>query len=299
MPQDKNRQRIGVKVSIVGIVSNVVLFALKCMVGTAGNSVSVLIDAFNNLMDSISSIIAIIGFKLCTKEKDEKHPKGYGRMEYISGLIVSFLIIGTALSFIKTSIERIINPQPLNMPSYLLWITAVTIIAKLVLALYTYFMNKKVNSIMLQAMVKDSAADAVLTIMTLGTLVVSRWTSLPLDGMVGLLIAGILLWTGAASFLEHIDLLLGKGTDKELAECIKKIVLEKKDVFYSVEEISTYEFGPEKQEAFIQVALKVSPHSKRVQQNIQEVVYDLKRQLNIDARIYWSVDTTGHHGTIQ
>jgi len=160
-------------------------------------------------------------------------------------------------------------------------------------------MNKKVNSIMLQTMVKDSAADAVLTIMTLGTLVVSRRTSLPLDGMAGLLIAGILLWTGVASFLEHIDLLLGKGTDKKLAECIKKIVLEKKDVFYSVEEISTYEFGPEKQEAFIQVALKASPHSKRVQQNIQEVIYDLKRQLNIDARIYWSVDTAEHHRTIQ
>ena len=140
------RLQIGQRVGIAGILVNAVLFIAKCAMGYLGNSVSVLADATNNLMDCASSLATLIGFKMCAKPADEHHPNGHGRMEYISGFVVSFFIISAALSFGKKAVLRIIKPQAADMPPELFWIPITAIVLKLCLAFYTKYLNKKVGS---------------------------------------------------------------------------------------------------------------------------------------------------------
>ena len=283
-----SRQQIGQRVGYIGITVNIILFSAKCTIGLIGNSVSILADAFNNLTDCAASVVAIIGFKICGKEADEKYPNGYGRMEYISGFIVSFLIMTTALSFGKYSITRILTPQVTMMPSWFLWIPAASIIIKLALALYTHMANRVIQSATLRTMFIDNVADAILTAMTLISILLAPFTSLPLDGVAGLLIAVAIMWSGITSFQEHLSLLLGKGTDKELMKQIVELVIKQDNVFSGVESIATYDFGPEKRLAFIKVCLKASPHLENVQIAIQNLTGDLKQTLNLEATIYWN-----------
>lgn len=287
-----SRQQIGQRAGYIGVAANIVLFSAKCTIGLIGNSVSILADAFNNLTDCAASVVAIIGFKLCGKEADDKYPNGYGRMEYISGFIVSFLIMTTALSFGKYSIARILTPQITIMPSWFLWIPVASIIIKLALVLYTHMVNRVIQSATLRTMFKDNVSDAILTAMTLISLLLAPFTTLPLDGAAGLLIAAAIMWSGITSFQENLSLLLGKGTDKELIEQIVELVLKQDNVFSGVESIATYDFGPEKRLAFIQVCLKASPHLENVQIAIQKLTGDLKQTLNLEATIYWNAS---HH----
>lgn len=287
-----SRQQIGQRAGYIGIIANMALFSVKCTIGLMGNSVSILADAFNNLTDCAASVLTIIGFKFCGKEADDKYPNGYGRMEYISGFIVSFLIMATALSFGKHSIARILTPQITIMPSWFLWILTASIIIKFALALYTHMVNRVVQSATLCTMFKDNVSDAILTAMTLISLRLAPFTTLPLDGIAGLFIAAVIMWAGITSFQEHLSLLIGKGTDKELIEQIVELVLKQKEIFRGVESIATYDFGPEKRLAFIRVCLKASPHLENVQIAIQKLTGDLKQVLNLEATIYWNVS---HH----
>jgi cation diffusion facilitator family transporter len=131
-----SRQKIGSQTGSIGLISNLLLFGLKLIMGIASNSVAVLADSFNNLMDCVSSIVTIIGFRISGRAKDRNHPYGHGRMEYISGFIISMIIIVTAVSFGKVAVQHIISPQQINISPMLLLVTALAVMVKLVLAFY-------------------------------------------------------------------------------------------------------------------------------------------------------------------
>ncbi|TCS78730.1 cation diffusion facilitator family transporter [Pectinatus cerevisiiphilus] len=209
------RQRIGQLAGIIGIAVNACLFFLKLTLGLLSNSVSVIADGFNNLGDCISSLVTTVGFYLSGKDADTKHPYGYGRMEYISGFIVALLIIITALSVGKFSIMRMLSPEPSMLTTKLLFAQIFAIIVKLIFAFYIHVINSKFDSAVLNATLKDSLADAGVTTAALLSLLTSQFTSLPVDGIAGFIIAIMILGAGITSFKEHLDLLLGNSVNKK------------------------------------------------------------------------------------
>lgn len=212
-------------------------------------------------------------------------------MEYVSGFIVSFLIIGTAFSFGKTAIMRMIHPEELRIASWFLFIPVFSIVIKLALALYIRFINRMMNSAALRATFKDSLADAVVTAITFISLLTTPFTTMPLDGIARLIVALVTLWYGITSFLENLDLLLGEGADRDLTQRVIRTVL-KDSVFGGVEAFALYDFGPEKQVAFLQVTLNANPHLERVQVAIKDLTASLKQEFNLEATIYWNVSHT-------
>lgn len=282
------RQRKGQQVGLVGIAVNALLFLIKYIVGLAGNSMSVLADALNNLTDCASAFATLIGFRICGKQADDKHPNGYGRMEYISGLIVALFIMATAISFGKSAVVRIFKPQAPEMSAVAIGLLVVAIGMKAALACYTHAVNKKVESATLEAMFQDSISDAVMTGVTIIPLLLSRFTRIPLDGIVGLLIAGMILWSGYKCFREQLDLLLGSEDDRTLTELVRQILLTRSCVFRDVISVTSFDYGPEKRLAFIQVELSMSPQLVEVQEEIEDMEMSLKVLLNLDATIYWN-----------
>lgn len=289
MPNQKYsvRQQAGGRVGVIGIGVNAVLFAAKFIMGMAENSVSVLADAFNNLTDCASSLAVFVGFKMCAKPADARHPNGHGRMEYICGFLVSLFMLGTALSFGKKAFIRIITPQAPEIKTVFLWIPLAAIVMKLCFALYTWITNKKTESAALNAIFKDSISDAALTGMTIFSLLLTPLIKLPLDGICSLLISGMILWSGITSFMEHLDLLLGSGESEKLKGQVTQMILSKTDIFCDVLSVTVFDYGPENQYALIQVSLNKSLRQDLLQDQVRIVIEDLKNSLNLEATIYW------------
>jgi cation diffusion facilitator family transporter len=212
-------------------------------------------------------------------------------MEYITGFIISMIIIGTAFSFGKTAIMRIIHPEQLTIVSWFLFIPILSIVIKLSLAFYIRFVNRSMNSPALRATFKDSIADATTTAVTLVSLLAAPFTTLPLDGIAGLIVSFVILWSGISSFFENLGLLLGEGADRELVQRVSGTVLEY-DVFSKVTSFAVYDYGPEKKLAFLQVELNASPYLERVQIAIKKLTGLLKQDFNLDATIYWNASHT-------
>lgn len=286
------RQQTGQRIGIIGILVNAVLFTAKFAVGTIGHSTSILADALNSLTDCISSATTLVGFSICGKQADEKHPNGYGRMEYICGFLVSLFIMTTALSFGRTALIRIVKPQAVAVPAQVLWILLAAISIKILFAAYTYAANRQIHSATLKTLFKDSLSDALLTGLSTLPVLLPQLTGFSLDGIIGLLISAGILWSGVTSFIEHLDLLLGPGSNAQLNEQIKQLILTQKDIFHEVISIATFDYGPEKQIAFIQVHLNEVPEPNTVQSAISDTIQTLKNTLNIDATIYWQSDDT-------
>ena len=210
-------------------------------------------------------------------------------MEYISGFVVAMLIIMTALSVGKSSVMRILRPEH---PTLTVWLFATQLFAvttKLAYALYIYVVNRQFSSATLKAAFKDSLTDSIVTAITLLSLLTTRLTTLPIDGIAGLFVAVMILWAGITSFMEHLDLLLGKPANKETLEGISNTI--KKYVCFSgMKALYLYDFGPEKQVGFLKIVPKVSPHLNEVQDAVKELTALLKRDYNIDVTIYWDTN---------
>lgn len=281
-----NRQQIGQKAGFIGITVNALLFFIKLTLGPLNNSVSVIADGFNNLGDCASSLVTTIGFHLSGKTTDDKHPFGYGRMEYISGFVVAMLIIMSALSVGKSSVVHILYPEQPTLTIWLFTAQLFAVAVKLAFAFYIHVVNRNIGSAALNATFKDSVADSVVTTVTLLSLLVSPFTALPVDGIAGLIVAIMILWAGITSFKEHLELLLGKSASKETLDGISNAV-KKYEFFAGMKTLYLYDFGPEKQVAFLKIVPKVSPHFKEVQSAIKELTAQLKRDYNLEVTIYW------------
>nr|WP_317359841.1 cation diffusion facilitator family transporter [uncultured Tyzzerella sp.] len=251
--KDENvRKKYGELGSFVGIFSNVFLFIIKFLVGVFINSVAIMADSFNNLSDSLSSIITLIGFKLGAKPADEEHPFGHGRMEYISGLIVSFIIMLIGFEFLRTSFFKVISPEDISFSYSTIFILLITIIIKL----WQSFFNKKlgilINSHSLIATATDSRNDVIVTSVTILSLIIFKLFSLNLDGYFGIFVALFLMYSGFNLAKETLSPLLGEAIDNELAEKIKAIALSYEEVI-GVHDILVHNYGPNKSIASLHV----------------------------------------------
>ena len=212
----KVRDKYGYLGGTIGIVTNLLLAGSKFVIGRISNSISLIADAMNNLSDATSSIITIAGFKLASKPADKEHPFGHGRVEYISGLLISFIVLFIGVEFVKSSYERIIHPVKTEFQWIYLVILLFSIVIKLWMSKFNKTIGKSINSSALQASSIEAFVDVIVCICIIFSLILSRYTGLIIDGYVGLLVSMFILYSGYILIKDTLNPLLGEAPDPEL-----------------------------------------------------------------------------------
>ncbi len=237
------RHAYGILCGVLGIIINILLFAFKLFAGTISHSIAITADAFNNLSDAGSSIITLIGFKLAASKPDEDHPFGHGRMEYISGLLVSLMILLMGYELTKSSFMKIFHPVDLDFSPVIIIILILSIAAKCYMAFYNYRIGKKINSAAMKATATDSLSDTVSTFVVLIATLVSFYTPYQIDGICGTLVGIFILIAGIKAAKETIDPLLGTAPDPEYVKQIEDIVLSHEPVI-GIHDLIVHNYGP-------------------------------------------------------
>lgn len=269
------RKAYGTLCSIVGILLNIFLFAGKYIAGVISGSVAVVADAFNNLSDAGSSVITLIGFLFAGKKPDPDHPFGHGRIEYVSGFIVSMLILLMGLELIKESISKIVHPQPVETSMLVMGILFVSILVKLYMAFYNHSIGKRIDSAAMGATAIDSLSDAVATTVVLAAMLVMRYARINIDGICGVLVALFILYAGFCSAKETLDPLLGRAPDKEFVDQIKQIVMAH-DMIEGVHDLVVHDYGPGRR----MLSLHAEVPGNRDIYEIHDLIDRIERELN-------------------
>lgn len=237
------RQRCGAVSGGIGIALNLLLFLGKLLAGIATASIAVTADAFNNLSDAASSAVTLVGFRLAGQKADEEHPFGHGRMEYLAGLAVAVLILMVGVELVKTSVRKIVYPEPAVFSALSAGILALSVAVKLWMFLFNRGLARRIQSAALSAAAADSLSDACATGVLLLGLAAGRLLRLPLDGWLGLAAALFILRTGWGAARDTVDPLLGRPMDRELAADIDRIVLGHDDIL-GIHDLVYHDYGP-------------------------------------------------------
>lgn len=219
------RIKIGYLASIVGVVVNILLSMVKLAIGAMISSVSVIADGINNLSDTASSIITIIGFRLSNVPPDKEHPYGHGRIEYISALMVAFMVILVGFQFIQTSFDRVINPVAVKFELYSFVILLISIFFKVWLGIFNKDLGEKINSSGLKASATDAFGDVLTTSVVVLSILIGRITTLPVDGIIGIIVSLLIMYNGYNLVKETISPLIGEAPEKELIDSVYEDVL--------------------------------------------------------------------------
>lgn len=246
------RERIGRITGLLGIGLNFILFLVKGGLGIVTNSISLTADAFNNLSDTASSFITIVGFKLANKEADEKHPYGHGRIEYLTGLMISVLVIVVGYQFVVSSVNKILHPSPVSITPIALFILFISMSFKVFIHLLNKRLGTRIKSGTLLATAQDALGDILTTSVVIIGLIIGKFTAVPVDGFIGVLIALYIIFSGIKLSLETINPILGEKPEDELAEKIKERIMSNKNI-YGVHDLQIHTYGPSKTMATIDV----------------------------------------------
>ena len=249
-----NRDKVIIRTSIIGILANVLLVVFKAIVGIASRSIAVILDAVNNLSDALSSIITIVGTKLSGKQPDKKHPLGYGRIEYLSAMIVSGLVLYAGITSAVESVKKIIHPEEPDYSVVSLVIIAAAVVVKIILGRYVKAQGEKVNSGSLVASGSDAMFDAILSASVLASAVIFKMTGLSLEAYVGVVISVIIIKSGIEMMIETLNDILGVRADKELTDKIKNLMTEEADVRGAYDLIIN-NYGPDRNIASVHLEL--------------------------------------------
>lgn len=222
--EPKEREKVIVQTSVVGIVTNILLVAFKAAVGLAANSIAIVLDAVNNLTDVLSSVITIFGAKLAGKKPDRDHPLGHGRYEYLSALIIVAIVLYAGIMSLVESIRKIIAPEPVDYTAITLIIVGAAVLVKIVLGRYVSAKGKQVDSSSLVASGKDALFDAAISTSVLAAAFIYLATGANLEAYVGVLIALVIVKAGIDMLRDTLDDILGHRPDASLAQGIKKTV---------------------------------------------------------------------------
>ena len=240
---DAVRRSYGMLSGIVGIFLNILLFLGKYFSGVISGSIAITADAFNNLSDAGSSFITLVGFKLSGKKSDTDHPFGHGRIEYLTGLFVSVLILFMGFELFKSSVMKIIHPKDVNTSNLTLIILVFTIGVKLYMAAYNRSIGKKILSTAMKATALDSLSDSFSTTMVLISMLFLRFTGINIDGFSGIMVAVFILYAGYKSAKDTISPLLGQAPDPEFVKRIEEIVLSHEEIL-GIHDLVVHDYGP-------------------------------------------------------
>ncbi len=248
------RNKVIIRTSIIGIVANVFLVAFKAVVGILTHSIAVILDAVNNLTDALSSVITIVGTKLAGKMPDKKHPMGYGRIEYLSAMIVSALVLYAGLTSLIESIKKIIKPEKVDYSIASLIIIAAAVLVKFFLGKYVKRVGKKVNSSSLVASGADAQNDAFLSASVFASAIIFYFTKVSLEAYVGVIISIFIIKAGIEMMIDTLNDILGRRTDKELSARIKELIKEEDEV-RGAYDLIVNNYGPNKNYASVHIEI--------------------------------------------
>ena len=279
------RQAYGVLSGAVGIGLNILLFFGKWLAGTISGSIAITADAFNNLSDAGSSIITLIGFRLSGQEPDPEHPFGHGRIEYISGLLVSVAILVMGFELIGSSIGKLRSPEPIESSALVFGILIASILVKLYMFFYNHSLSKKIESAAMKATSVDSLSDTVATTLVLIATLISKYTGLLLDGWFGILVGLFILYTGGSTLKETIDLLLGQPPKQEFIDEVKEIVLGHSMV-HGVHDLIVHDYGPGRVMISLHAEVDVNGDIQDIHEQIDHIEHELQEKLHCSATIH-------------
>ncbi len=268
----QGRAAVGRLSGLVGIVCNLLLFALKLVVGTLSGSLSITADAMNNLSDASSAIITLLGFKLSEKPADQDHPYGHARFEYLSGLGVSIMIILIGFELAKSSLEKIFHPTAVAISVPMVLVLVGSIAVKLWLSLFNTKLGQQIDSTTLAATAADSRNDAISTAAVLLAALVELVTRWRIDGAMGLLVAAFILVSGAGMAKDTISPLLGENASPELQKLILDIVRSNPKIL-GYHDLMVHDYGPGQRFA----TLHVEMDSREDPLECHEIIDDLER----------------------
>lgn len=248
------RTRVAVQAGCIGILCNLLLFGGKLALGLWGNSISIMADAFNNLSDAGSSVIALLGSRMAGREADAEHPFGHGRIEYIAAFLVAFLLTEVGLKTLESSVRKLMHREALHFSGITLLLLFMSIVVKLGLALYYRTVARRIDSSVFRASASDSFQDMAITAATVLSLGVFRLTGWNIDAAVGLLLSLFVIWNGISILRETVAPLIGESNDPKLSCEIREIV-EKHRGVYGSHDLVLHQYGPERYMGSIHVEL--------------------------------------------
>lgn len=283
------RKAYGVLSGTIGLLCNLLLFLIKFVTGLFANSIAIMSDAFNNLTDSGSSLITLLGAKLSNKPPDKEHPHGHGRYEYIATLIVAFLIFGVGWELLGSSIEKIINPVEVTINYLTLFILCFSILIKLWMYSYNRYIGKTIDSSMNIATAKDSLNDSLATTGILIGTIVGLYVDLPIDGILGVAISLLIMYTGFTFAKDAVNSLLGQSPDAELLEQIYEIV-SKSEPIKNGHDLRIHDYGPGWKVASMHVMVPSDMAVSDAHNLIHELEQKIKKELGVDIVIHMDPD---------
>ncbi len=274
------RERYGKLAGAVGIISNLLLCIIKITIGLFSKSIAIVADGINNLADASSSIITLVGFKLAAAPEDEEHPYGHARIEYLTGLFISILIIIVGVSLLKTSVNKIMDPQPLEFSYVAVFILIIAIFIKLWQAVFNVTVGKKIRSAALMATAADSRNDVISTTAVLISLLIGKATGFNIDGYMGCLVALFIIWSGIQLVRETSSTLLGEVADKEMVKEILEIMRREPGVL-GIHDMMVHNYGPGKIFASAHVEVDADGDLMKSHDMIDNIERIVKEVLNI------------------
>lgn len=237
------REKYGILSGTLGIICNLLLFLLKLIIGLIMNSIAIISDAINNLSDMCSSVITIASSKISNMHADREHPFGHGRVEYIASLIVSFIIIMVGIELLKTSVGKIFSPEVVQFSLPLFIILILSVLVKVWMYLYNKYIGKKINSSVMLATATDSLNDCISTTAVIISVALGNFTTFPVDGVMGVIVSILIIYTGIKVAKERIDVLIGQPPSKELIKEITDLVMSKEGII-GVHDFMAHDYGP-------------------------------------------------------
>lgn len=274
------RTRYGMLASVVGIFCNVLLFSVKLAIGLILSSLAVTADAFNNLSDAASSIISFVGVKMAGKPADAEHPFGHGRIEYIVALIVSFLVIEVGFTFFKSSISKIMHPEEITFDPVPFIILILSILVKLWMAFFNNKLGKRIDSKVMLATAADSLGDVITTSATVISIVICHFTSINVDAIAGLIVSGIVIWSGVSIAKDTLEPLIGQRVPSELYQKITDMV-ESYEGIVGAHDLIVHNYGPNRSMATIHAEVPNDVSIEASHEIIDRIERDAKKELNI------------------
>lgn len=275
-----NRESIIIKTSVIGIVTNILLSAFKVAVGFISNSIAIMLDAVNNLSDAASSIITIVGAKLAGKKPDINHPYGYGRIEYISALVISMIVLYAGITSLKESILKIMHPEETNYTLPTLIIIAVAVVVKIMLGNYVKSVGKKVNSESLINSGEDARLDSIISASTLVAAIIYLLTKVSLEAYLGAIISLIIIKSGIGMAGETMSNILGQSEDASFAKEIKDEIKKFKEVKEAVDLILN-DYGPATHTASVHIEVEDTLDANEIDKLTRDITEAVQKNCNV------------------
>lgn len=296
--EEKKRRVYGTLGAVVGIFLNICLFTGKYLAGFLSGSIAIMADAFNNLSDAGSSFISLIGFVFSGKKPDLDHPFGHGRIEYLAGLGVSFLILLMGVELAKNSVQKILHPVSVQISTLSIAVLSASILVKLYMAYYNHAIGKKIRSATMAATATDSLSDAAATTVVLLAMLFLAVTGIDIDGYCGILVAVFILAAGIGAAKETVSPLLGQAPDPEFVKEIKELVMQHEEVL-GIHDMAVHDYGPGRVMVSLHAEVSGDGNIYELHDLIDRIERELKEKLHCETVIHMDPIDVGNEKTVE